>query len=141
MTQESMPKGQLAAVICGTLLTVLLVAGLAYKFATNPVAPAEQPATPAVQTPSQAGPAADPSAGGPIIAQFTVEYSDSGATLRWAVGRATEASIDNGVGKVETIGTKDVNPSGRVTYTLTATGPGGSDKATAVVDIAAARAK
>jgi peptidoglycan-associated lipoprotein len=56
------------------------------------------------------------------------------ATLNWRTDNATDVSID-GLGKVDPIGSKDVQPSDSTTYRLVATGPGGSTPATARVTV------
>ena len=48
------------------------------------------------------------------------------ATLSWASTSADTASIDNGVGSVDTNGSISVSPSETTTYTIIVTGPGGS---------------
>ena len=57
------------------------------------------------------------------------------ATLTWSTTRATSAEIDNGVGSVTPVADGDttVYPDTTTTYTLTATGPGGSSTDTATV--------
>ena len=47
-------------------------------------------------------------------------------TLSWQVDKATEARIEPGIGPVATSGTTMVKPTANTTYTLTATGPGGT---------------
>jgi hypothetical protein len=65
----------------------------------------------------------------PVIASFTVSPAitvlGTTATLSWSVSDATSLSIDQGVGTV-TGTSKPVTPAATTTYTLTATGPGGS---------------
>src|SRR3954469_20762580 len=55
-------------------------------------------------------------------------------TLSWRTDNATDVSID-GLGKVELIGTKDVQPSESTSYRLVAKGPGGTQDATARVTV------
>ena len=57
------------------------------------------------------------------------------ATLTWSTTDATSASIDEGVGSVTPVadGSTTVYPDTTTTYTLTATGPGGSASDTATV--------
>ncbi|MBS2023118.1 MAG: hypothetical protein JST92_11945 [Deltaproteobacteria bacterium] len=58
------------------------------------------------------------------------------STLSWNVTNATALSIDNGVGTITgTTGTINVTPSATTTYTLSATGLGGNDSATATVTV------
>ena len=58
-----------------------------------------------------------------------------GATLTWSTANASSASIDQGVGEVTPVadGSTTVYPAGTTTYTLTASGPGGSASDTATV--------
>lgn len=71
------------------------------------------------------------SASPPTIDTFTATPSTitEGAcsTLAWTTTNATSASIDNGVGSVSIDGSTEVCPTSNTTYTLTATGPGGTD--------------
>ncbi len=70
-------------------------------------------------------------AGAPVIASFSANPSSitsgQSTTLSWgAVTNATSAWIDPGIGGVGTPGSTRVNPAGTTTYTLTATGCGGT---------------
>lgn len=73
----------------------------------------------------------------PTIDTFSSDLStvDSGDAVELTVATtgATSASIDQGVGSVAVDGVVTVNPTTSTTYTLTATGPGGT--VTATVDI------
>jgi peptidoglycan-associated lipoprotein len=76
----------------------------------------------------------------PVIAQFTSEPTTiqrgQSSTLRWEVGGdVSSVSIDQGVGTVQNVGNRRVFPSDSTTYTLTATGPGGSVTASAIVSV------
>jgi len=57
-------------------------------------------------------------------------------TLKWEVTNATEVNIDNGVGKVQTKGSKQVKPTMNTTYTLTATGEGGTRTESVDIEVA-----
>ena len=57
-------------------------------------------------------------------------------TLNWRTTDATDVSID-GIGPVETAGTKSVSPTQSTDYHLVARGPGGSTDATARVTVSA----
>jgi len=57
-------------------------------------------------------------------------------TLSWQVTNATRVSIE-GIGDVQTSGSKKMKPEVNTTYTLTAIGEGGTQTATADVEIAA----
>lgn len=48
------------------------------------------------------------------------------ANLTWTTNNADEIGIDNGIGTVSSSGSMAVSPSQTTTYTLTATGPGGT---------------
>ncbi len=58
------------------------------------------------------------------------------AVLNWTTTNATDVSID-GIGAVETSGTKTVSPTETATYHLVARGDGGSTDATATLTVAA----
>jgi peptidoglycan-associated lipoprotein len=77
----------------------------------------------------------------PTVAEFSAEPSSiergQSAVVRWSVANATEVSINNGIGTVQSTGTRRVIPSDTTTYTLTAVGPGGSITANATVTVTA----
>jgi peptidoglycan-associated lipoprotein len=54
--------------------------------------------------------------------------------LTWRTSNATQISID-GIGAVEADGSRSVSPEASTTYRLTATGPGGTQEATARVTV------
>jgi carbohydrate binding protein with CBM4/9 domain len=58
------------------------------------------------------------------------------ATLSWAISNATAASIDNGIGAIPLSGSTLVRPHSTTTYTLTASGSGGTRSAFATVTVA-----
>ena len=58
------------------------------------------------------------------------------STLSWTVSHATSVSIDNGIGAVAATGTQNVTPAATTTWTLPATGPGGTTTRSATVQIA-----
>src|SRR4029077_20865090 len=64
----------------------------------------------------------------------TIERGQS-STLNWSISNATDMSIDNGVGAVQSQGQRQVFPTSSTTYTLTANGPGGSDTRTVTVTV------
>ncbi len=83
---------------------------------------------------------APPPAPKPVItfsAEPTTVERGQCATLRWNVENSTQVSIDPGVGSVSASGTQRVCPTSTTTYTLKATGPGGSESATATVNVTA----
>ena len=75
----------------------------------------------------------------PVITAFVAEPSTiergKSSTLRWKVENATDISINQGIGAVQSTGERQVFPSSSTTYTLSAKGPGGSATATARVDV------
>jgi peptidoglycan-associated lipoprotein len=81
-----------------------------------------------------------PPASAPVVAQFTAEPTSiqrgQSSTLRWEVtGSVTSVSIDQTIGTVQNTGNRRVFPSDSTTYTMTATGPGGSAVASAIVTV------
>lgn len=78
----------------------------------------------------------------PTVSSFEVEPSaierGQAATLRWGVaGEATEIRIEPGIGAVSASGSRQVFPGNTTTYTLSVTGPGGSNEATTTVTVTA----
>ena len=71
-----------------------------------------------------------PSVQPPAINSFTATpatiTAGQSAILSWSVSGASTVSIDNGVGDVSNATSRAVSPSQTTTYTLTATGSGGS---------------
>ncbi len=61
--------------------------------------------------------------------------SGSPATLEWHSDNADECAITPGIGQVSTSGTTEISPAQTVTYTITATGPGGVATAETVVSV------
>src|SRR2546421_7606460 len=60
-------------------------------------------------------------------------------TLTWSSTNATSITLEPSVGPVAAKGSTTVRPSQSTTYTVTATGPGGSAHASAQVTITSAR--
>jgi peptidoglycan-associated lipoprotein len=110
--------------LLGALAVFVFAGGCKKQVATTP--------------PASAPPA--PSAAQPTVtlnaAPSTVKSGDT-VTLTWTSTDATDADIEPGVGKVALQGSTPVNPTESTTYTITATGPGGSATATARVTISA----
>jgi peptidoglycan-associated lipoprotein len=76
----------------------------------------------------------------PVVASFSAEPTTiqrgQSSTLRWEVtGTVTSVTIDQTIGSVQNTGNRRVFPSQPTTYTLTATGPGGSTTASASVTV------
>jgi peptidoglycan-associated lipoprotein len=113
-------------------LTVLFaVEGCKKKVATAPPPPPVKTEAPkaAASKPSITTFQAEPS---------TIERGQS-ATLRWAItGDTTEISITPQIGSVASSGSRQVFPTNTSTYTLRASGPGGTDSRTVTVNVAAA---
>lgn len=74
-----------------------------------------------------------------VVSSFTVEPSTiekgQAATLRWSISNATDMAIDQGVGAVQSEGSRQVFPTATTTYTLSVHGPGGDDSKTATVEV------
>jgi peptidoglycan-associated lipoprotein len=87
----------------------------------------------------------NPPIGGPndtgrsMIASFTAEprtiAKGQSSTLRWSITGATDMSIDQGIGAVQSNGSRQVFPSVTTTYTLIANGPAGSDTKSVTVEV------
>jgi peptidoglycan-associated lipoprotein len=59
-------------------------------------------------------------------------------TLTWSSTNATSLSISPGIGNVSAQGTQTVTPRDAITYTITATGPGGTADASVHISLSAA---
>lgn len=75
----------------------------------------------------------------PTISTFTATpngiFPGQTVSLTWSVTGATSLSINQGVGSVTGLSNVLVNPSGQITYTLTATNGGGSVTRTVTVNL------
>ena len=100
-----------------------------YTLSAFTTANASPPSAQVVVTVGSAPPTATFSASPPTI---TLGQS---STLTWTSTNATTISIDNGVGSKPASGSVSVSPASTTTYTLTATGPGGSIQKTASVTV------
>jgi peptidoglycan-associated lipoprotein len=89
--------------------------------------------------PPTTAPASVPTVARAAINSFTAEPSTiekgQSSTLSWSISNATDMSIDNGIGAVQSRGQRQVFPTSSTTYTLTANGPGGSDTRTVTVSV------
>jgi peptidoglycan-associated lipoprotein len=117
--------------ICLAVSIALFAEGCKKKVPAPP--PPPPPPAPAVVAPPPA-----PTA--PTVAQFSAEPSSiqrgQSATLRWEVsGDVSNVAINQGVGTVRSTGSQNVTPTSSTTYTLTATGPGGSVTSSATVSV------
>jgi peptidoglycan-associated lipoprotein len=124
-------SSRLHASILGALTLValvLFVAGCKKKVAAAPPPPPPPAAT--VTPPPPAAVA---------INSFTAEPSTiepgQSSTLRWSISNATDMTIDNGVGAVDSQGQRQVSPRTSTTFTLTAKGPGGMDSRSVTVEV------
>ena len=123
-------KQKITAALMAAALT-LFAAGCKKKTPQPPPPPPPQPAAtaPPVETPPA-----------PVVASFSAEPTSiqrgQSSTLRWEVsGNVTSVSIDQTIGTVQNTGNRRVFPSDSTTYTLTATGPGGTTTASAAVNV------
>src|SRR3984893_17222128 len=119
-------------VVSRPLYRALLVAGLVATIFTGgckkkPVATTPPPAPASAPAPAQPTVtlSADPS---------SIDKGDS-STLSWTSTNATQLTIAPEVGTVTAEGSTKVTPSASTTYTITASGPGGSANATARVTV------
>lgn len=115
-----------SALAIAALAAFLITTGCHHKQAPAP----EAPAPPAETTPA---PTANIT-----VTPDTINPGQS-AALNWTTTNATDVSID-GIGAVETSGTKTVSPAETTTFHLVARGDGGSTDATATLTIGQAAA-
>src|SRR5688572_454841 len=84
----------------------------------------------------------NPQQGSPTVSISSDKGSvlpDEPATLTWTSTNATSLTIDNGIGAVPPSGSRAVQPSADTTYTITATGPGGSASGAVTVKVSDTR--
>ncbi len=78
----------------------------------------------------------------PLIVRFDATpnqiVAGQSAALNWIVQGATTVSISPNIGNVAATGSNTVTPAQTTTYTLTATGPGGTTNSTATVTVGTA---
>jgi len=112
------------ALLLGLVAFVALVGGCKKQVASTP--------------PTQAAPqpAAQPTV--TLNASPTSVKSGDTVTLSWTSTAATDLDIEPGIGKVAPQGSTPANPTESTTYTITATGPGGTATASARVTVEAA---
>ena len=113
-----------SALAFAALAVFLFTTGCHHKEAAAP----EPPAPPAETTPA---PTANIT-----VTPDTITPGQS-AALNWTTTNATDVSID-GIGAVETSGTKTVSPTDTTTFHLVARGDGGSTDATATLTVSQA---
>jgi len=109
------------AVLIG-ILGIGLLAGACHKKAV--VAP-----------PEKAAPSPPPTPTVTLAAEPSTTNRGQSVTLSWSSRNATDLDLQPGVGKVQASGSTSVTPPDSTTYILTATGPGGTQTATARVTL------
>jgi peptidoglycan-associated lipoprotein len=118
------------SVIWIAVLLALFAAGCKKKAPAPP--PPPPPPPPAKEAPKPAAPTVT------ISAEPTSIQRGQSSTLRWSVsGEASSVSIDQGIGTVPANGNRRVFPNDSTTYTITASGPGGDNTASATVNVTA----
>ena len=110
-----MRKRTHARILFGTLVAILALSAACKKPA--PQAPPPPPPTPAA-------PPARPTVN--LQTSSTIIQRGESVTLTWSSTNATTLSLSPEIGNVTAEGTQRVTPQDSITYTLTATGPGGS---------------
>jgi peptidoglycan-associated lipoprotein len=90
------------------------------------------PQSPAVPVPAAPPPAAPTVT---ISASSTFVQSGTKLTLNWTSTNATDLNLSPGVGKVAPEGSTSVTPAESTTYSLTASGPGGSAESSVRVTV------
>lgn len=117
------------------VLTTILLALLISGIGCAKKAPAPTPSPPEAPAPPEAPPAPEPMI--TLNASPAAIEKGQSATLTWKSSNATGVTIDNGVGTVESSGSRSISPSESTTYTATASGPGGRAVAEARVTVTA----
>lgn len=117
-------------------VAVLAVSLLAVASGCKKKAPAPPPPPPPVKQEEPPPPPPKPTAS--FSAEPATVERGQCATLRWSVENSTQVAINPGVGNVNASGTQRVCPTSTTTYTLSASGPGGSITASATVNVVAA---
>ncbi len=111
----------------------ILTATLALAF----VAGCKHPTPPPVKAPEQAPPPAPSKPTVSLQASPTSINKGDSTTLSWTSTDATQLTISPDVGAVNAQGSTKVSPSDSTTYTITASGPGGSADSSARVTVSA----
>ena len=121
-------SGKLSALLLALLL-LMFISGCKKKVPPPPPPPPPAPA------PAETAPRVE----APVINSFTAEPSSiergQSSTLRWSISNATDMSINQQIGAVQSQGQRQVFPTGTTTYTLTARGPGGNASRSATVTV------
>jgi peptidoglycan-associated lipoprotein len=116
-----------ARMLFSSLLAILALSAACKK--SVPVAP---PPTTPTPTASPATPTVNLQASSNIIQR------GESVTLTWSSTNATSLSLSPGIGAVQAEGTQRVAPQDSTTYTITATGPGGTADANVHITVSAA---
>lgn len=128
MSESSRLHATKGSALALTLMLVVFAAGCAKKAPAPPPPPPPPPPT-----------TAPPRAEAPVINSFTAEPATiergQSATLRWSTSNATDMSIDQGIGAVQSQGERQAFPTASTTYTLSVRGPGGSDSRSVTVSV------
>jgi peptidoglycan-associated lipoprotein len=111
-------------ILFGLLVLAVIVVGCAKKVTA-----------PAPSAPAVAPPPARPTV--TLQASSTFIQKGQSVTLSWSSTNATELDLAPGVGRVSPEGSTQVAPGSSTTYTITATGPGGSADASVRITVAA----
>ena len=109
-----------------TILGLLLWAGGCHHGHTPALASAEKAVAPAPPLAPMVTLTADPN---------SIPYGDS-TTLSWTSQNATDLDLRPGVGKVQAAGSTSLTLRESTKFTVTATGPGGTETATTRVTVA-----
>jgi peptidoglycan-associated lipoprotein len=109
-----------------SLVILILFAGACAKkpIAAPPAAPPPAPPAPARPTVT-------------LQASQTFIQRGDGVTLSWSSTNATELTLAPGIGRVSPEGSTRVTPSDSMTYSITATGPGGTADMSVRITVAA----
>jgi peptidoglycan-associated lipoprotein len=110
--------------------TLLVVVALGAACAKKPVATTPPPPPPPVEAPP-----ARPTVN--LQASSTFVQRNETVTLTWSSTNATSLNLSPGIGPVTAQGTQRVTPSDSMTYSITATGPGGSADASVHITVSA----
>jgi peptidoglycan-associated lipoprotein len=126
MTQEEFMRKEDSnrIVMLVVFISIVLISGCHKKVASAPAVtrpPQSPPAAPTVTL--QASPP-------------TIQKGEN-ATLTWSSQNATQLTLSPGIGGVSTQGSTQIDPAKSTTYTITATGPGGTAEATARITVSA----
>jgi peptidoglycan-associated lipoprotein len=120
----------------GKLGAVLLALALiAFASGCKKKVPPPPPPPPPAPAPEAPPPRPSPAAINSFTAEpSTIERGQS-STLNWSISNATDMSINQGIGAVQSTGQRQVFPTNTTTYTLTARGPGGNDTRSVTVTV------